>query len=212
STAIANLNLGERLSALGDEGFIIEQTQINKRRTLVVVANTDVGALYGSFHLLRLLQTQSSIDTLSVASKPKLDYRVINHWDNLNRLVERGYAGLSLWDWGSLPHYKSKRYEDYARINASLGINGAVINNVNADPRILSEQFLEKVAALADVFRPYGIKVYVSIYWNAPRAFGDVDSGDPLDPRVQAWWNERANIIYKHIPDFGGFLIKANSE
>jgi len=212
STAIANLNLGERLSALGDEGFIIEQTQINKRRTLVVVANTDVGALYGSFHLLRLLQTQSSIDTLSVASKPKLDYRVINHWDNLNRLVERGYAGLSLWDWGSLPHYKSKRYEDYARINASLGINGAVINNVNADPRILSEQFLEKVAALADVFRPYGIKVYVSIYWNAPRAFGVVDSGDPLDPRVQAWWNERANIIYKHIPDFGGFLIKANSE
>ena len=212
STAIANLNLGERLGALGDEGFIIEQTHINKRRTLVVAANTDVGALYGSFHLLRLLQTQSSIDSLSVASKPKLDYRVINHWDNLNRLVERGYAGLSLWDWGSLPHYKSKRYEDYARVNASLGINGTVVNNVNADPRILSEQFLEKLAALADVFRPYGIKVYVSIYWNAPRAFGDVDSGDPLDPRVQAWWNERANIIYKHIPDFGGFLIKANSE
>ncbi|MGN0920841.1 MAG: alpha-glucuronidase family glycosyl hydrolase [Cellvibrio sp.] len=212
SDAIASLALTERLKALGDEGFIIEQTKVNKRPTLVVAANTDIGALYGSFHLLRLLQTQSSIETLSVASKPKLDYRVINHWDNLNRVVERGYAGLSLWDWGSLPHYKSKRYEDYARINASLGINGTVINNVNADPRILSDQFLEKVAALADVFRPYGIKVYVSIYWNAPRAFGDVDSGDPLDPRVQAWWNERAKKIYSYIPDFGGFLIKANSE
>lgn len=212
SDAIASLALTERLKVLGDEGFIIEQTKVNKRPTLVVAANTDIGALYGSFHLLRLLQTQSSIETLSVASKPKLDYRVINHWDNLNRVVERGYAGLSLWDWGSLPHYKSKRYEDYARINASLGINGTVINNVNADPRILSDQFLEKVAALADVFRPYGIKVYVSIYWNAPRAFGDVDSGDPLDPRVQAWWNERAKKIYSYIPDFGGFLIKANSE
>lgn len=212
SDAIASLALTERLKALGDEGFIIEHTKVNKRPTLVIAANTDIGALYGSFHLLRLLQTQSSIETLSVASKPKLDYRVINHWDNLNRVVERGYAGLSLWDWGSLPHYKSKRYEDYARINASLGINGTVINNVNADPRILSDQFLEKVAALADVFRPYGIKVYVSIYWNAPRAFGDVESGDPLDPRVQAWWNERAKKIYSYIPDFGGFLIKANSE
>src|SRR5690606_12540658 len=197
---------------VGDEGYLIKQTKLQGKNVVIVAANTDIGALYGSFHLLRLMQTSQSLSALSISSAPKLQHRVINHWDNLNRVIERGYAGLSLWDWGTLPEHKSKRYEDYARINASLGINGAVINNVNADPRVLSDQFLEKVAALADVFRPYGIKVYVSIYWNAPRAFGDVDSGDPLDPRVQAWWNERANIIYKHIPDFGGFLIKANSE
>lgn len=212
SAAIAGLNLDEELAAVGSEGYLIKSTKINKRDVIVIAANTEVAALYGSFHFLRLLQTEQSIKSLAVSSKPKLQHRVVNHWDNLNRVVERGYAGLSLWEWGSLPNYKSQRYEDYARINASLGINGTVINNVNADPRILSDQFLEKVAALADVFRPYGIKMFLSINWNAPQAFGDVDSADPLDPRVQQWWNERANKIYSYIPDFGGFLVKANSE
>jgi alpha-glucuronidase len=212
SPSIASLNLSERLAALGDEGYLLEKTRINKRDVFVVAANTDVGVLYGSFHFLRLIQTQQSLDKLSIASAPKLHHRVVNHWDNLNRVVERGYAGLSLWDWGTLPDHKSQRYVDYARFNASLGINGTVINNVNADPRILSDQFLLKIAALADVFRPYGIKMYLSINYDSPRAFGDLDSGDPLDPRVQQWWKERTKKVYEYIPDFGGYLVKANSE
>ncbi|MDO8342201.1 MAG: alpha-glucuronidase family glycosyl hydrolase [Cellvibrio sp.] len=212
SPLIASLQLGDRLAALGDEGYLIEQTRINKRPVTVVAANSDVGVLYGSFHLLRLIQTQQSLDKISIASTPKLQHRVINHWDNLNRVVERGYAGLSLWDWGTLPEHKSQRYVDYARVNASLGINGTVLNNVNADPRVLSDQFLQKIAALADVFRPYGIKVYLSINYNSPRAFGDLDLADPLDPRVQQWWKERTKKVYEYIPDFGGYLVKANSE
>lgn len=212
SPIIASLQLGDRLAALGDEGYLIEQTRINKRAVTIIAANSDVGVLYGSFHLLRLIQTQQSLDKISITSAPKLQHRVINHWDNLNRVVERGYAGLSLWDWGTLPDHKSQRYEDYARINASLGINGTVLNNVNADPRILSDQFLQKIAALADVFRPYGIKVYLSINYNSPRAFGDLDLADPLDPRVQQWWKDRTKKVYEYIPDFGGYLVKANSE
>ena len=212
SPLIASLNLTERLLPLGAEGYLIERTKINKRNVTIIAANSDLGVLYGSFHLLRLIQTQQSLENISIASAPKLQHRVVNHWDNLNRLVERGYAGLSLWDWGTLPDFKSQRYEDYARINASLGINGTVINNVNADPRILSDQFLQKIAALADVFRPYGIKMYLSINYNSPRAFGDLDTADPLDPRVQKWWQERTKKVYEYIPDFGGYLVKANSE
>lgn len=212
SPLIASLQLGDRLAALGDEGYLIEQTRINKRPVTIIAANSDVGVLYGSFHLLRLIQTQQSLDKISIASAPKLQHRVINHWDNLNRVVERGYAGLSLWDWGTLPEHKSQRYVDYARVNASLGINGTVLNNVNADPRVLSDQFLQKIAALADVFRPYGIKVYLSINYNSPRAFGDLDLADPFDPRVQQWWKDRTKKVYEYIPDFGGYLVKANSE
>ncbi|WP_062066526.1 alpha-glucuronidase family glycosyl hydrolase [Cellvibrio sp. OA-2007] len=212
SPLIASLQLDDRLAVLGDEGYLIERTHINKRAVTIIAANSDVGVLYGSFHLLRLLQTQQSVEKVSIVSAPKLQHRVVNHWDNVNRLVERGYAGLSLWDWGTLPDYKSQRYVDYARINASLGINGTVINNVNADPRLLSDQFLQKIAALADVFRPYGIKVYLSINYNSPRAFGDLDLADPLDPRVQNWWKERTKKVYQYIPDFGGYLVKANSE
>lgn len=212
SPLIASLDLDSDLRNLGDEGYIIKHQNVQGRAVLVVAANSDVGALYGSFHLLRLLQTAQSIADISIVSAPKLQHRVINHWDNLNRVVERGYAGLSLWDWGTLPEYKSQRYEDYARANASLGINGVVINNVNADPRVLSDQFLEKIAALADVFRPYGIKLYLSINYSSPRAFGDLETGDPLDPRVQQWWKDRTKKVYEYIPDFGGYLVKANSE
>ena len=212
SPLIASLNLQARLATLGDEGYLIESARINKRAVTIIAANTDLGVLYGSFHLLRLIQTQQPLANIAISSAPKLQHRVVNHWDNVNRLVERGYAGLSLWDWGTLPDYKSPRYTDYARINASLGINGTVINNVNADPRLLSDQFLQKIAALADVFRPYGIKVYLSINYNSPRAFGDLDIADPLDPRVAKWWQERTKKVYEYIPDFGGYLVKANSE
>src|SRR5690606_29430901 len=185
SPLIAGLKLDERLAQVGPEGFVITQAKVNKRNALVIAANTDQGVLYGTYHLLRLVQTHQDLTNLSVDSAPRIQYRVVNHWDNLNRLVERGYGGLSLWEWGSLPEHKNPRYTDYARINASLGINGTVINNVNADPRILSDQFLEKVAALADVFRPYGIKMYLSINYDSPRLFGDLDTADPLDPQVQ---------------------------
>lgn len=212
SPLIAAMGLKKRLVAVGNEGYLIEQQKLGGTQHIVVAANTDLGVLYGSFHLLRLLQTEQSLSNLSISSAPKLQHRVVNHWDNVNRLVERGYAGLSLWDWGTLPESKTTRYTDYARINASLGINGTVINNVNADPRMLSDQFLKKIAALADVFRPYGIKMYISINYNAPRAFGDLDTADPLDPRVQAWWKTRTEKIYSYIPDFGGYLVKADSE
>lgn len=212
SPLIASLKLDERLASLGPEGYLLLSTKVNKRDALVIAANSDQGVLYGAFHLLRLVQTQADIRELNVESAPRVQYRVVNHWDNLNRLVERGYGGLSLWEWGSLPNYKNPRYTDYARINASLGINGTVLNNVNADPRILSDQFLKKVAALADVFRPYGVKMYLSINYDSPRAYGDLDTADPLDPRVQAWWKERTDKVYAYIPDFGGYLVKADSE
>lgn len=212
SSSIRQLQLDAELKNLGDEGYLIKSIKLNKKDTLVITANTDTALIYGAFHFLRLIQTEISLENISIQSKPKLQYRVVNHWDNLNRIVERGYAGLSLWDWGTLPDYISPRYIDYARINASLGINGTVLNNVNADPRMLSDQFIHKAAALAEVFRPYGIKLYVSLNYNAPRGFGDLETADPLDPKVRDWWKKRVDKIYSIIPDFGGFLVKADSE
>ncbi|BFM19105.1 alpha-glucuronidase family glycosyl hydrolase [Gilvimarinus japonicus] len=213
SANIAALKLGDRLNAVGPEGFIITRAKVAGQRATVIAANSDAGVLYGAFHLLRLMQTQSDIAHIDVQSAPSVQHRVVNHWDNLNRIVERGYAGLSLWEWGNLPEYQNNpRYIDYARINASLGINGTVINNVNADARILSDAFLAKAAALAEVFRPYGIKLYLSVKFNSPMLLDDFDTADPLDPKVQKWWRERVKKVYQYIPDFGGFLVKANSE
>ncbi|MCP8900031.1 alpha-glucuronidase family glycosyl hydrolase [Gilvimarinus xylanilyticus] len=213
SAVIKSLELNDQLNALGDEGFVIARREYRGKPITAIAANSDVGVLYGSFHLLRLLQTQTPVDQLATQSAPAVEHRVVNHWDNLNRVVERGYAGLSLWDWGTLPAYKDNpRYKDYARINASLGINGTVINNVNADARILTDQFLEKAAALADVFRPYGIKLYLSVKFNSPMLLDGFETADPLDPKVQKWWQERVKKVYEYIPDFGGFLVKANSE
>lgn len=212
SSLVRSLNLDADLTALGDEGYLIREVRVNNLAQTVIAANTDVGLLYGTFAFLRILQTHESLSGVSVKSAPRIQHRMVNHWDNLNRLVERGYAGLSLWEWGTLPQYKHPRYTDYARINASLGINGTAINNVNANPRILTDQFLEKVAVLADVFRPYGIKVYLSIFFNAPVSIGGLDTADPLDPDVIEFWKTTTEKIYSYIPDFGGFLVKADSE
>jgi alpha-glucuronidase len=212
SGIIASLQLDDRLDRLGDEGFLIEQRAVDGMNAVIVAAKSDIGVLYGSFHLLRMLQTRRSLEGLSYHSAPGVQHRVVNHWDNLNRRVERGYAGLSLWEWGTLPEYKHPRYTDYARINASLGINGTAINNVNANPLILTGQFLEKVKTLADIFRPYGIRVYLSVFFHAPVVIGGLDTADPLDPDVRAWWKMKAEEIYSSIPDFGGFLVKADSE
>ncbi len=138
--------------------------------------------------------------------------RVLDHWDNLNRTVERGYAGFSLWDWHKLPDYLDPRYTDYARANASVGINGAVLTNVNANATSLTAEYLAKAAALASAFRPYGIRVYLTARFSAPIEIGGLPTADPVDPAVAAWWKAKADEIYRAIPDFGGFLVKANSE
>jgi alpha-glucuronidase len=137
---------------------------------------------------------------------------MLNHWDNVDGSIERGYAGGSLWKWYELPERIDPRYRDYARANASLGINGTVVNNVNASARFLTAEYLQKVAALAGVFRLYGIKVYLSVYFAAPKTLGGLQTSDPLDPQVRAWWTDKVKEIYRMVPDFGGFLVKANSE
>jgi alpha-glucuronidase len=202
----------QELSQLGPEGFIIRTITREGQKGIAIAANTDKGILYGVFHFLRLLQTQQPIEQLSVNSTPALPYRILDHWDNLNRKVERGYAGISLWDWFTLPLYKDQRYTDYARANASIGINGTVLNNVNASPVILTPDWLDKAAALADIFRPYGIKVFLSVRFSSPIDIGGLKTADPLDTAVREWWREKAADIYHRIPDFGGFLVKANSE
>ncbi|RPJ00142.1 MAG: alpha-glucuronidase, partial [Chloroflexi bacterium] len=174
--------------------------------------NTDIGVLYGAFRFLRHLQTYKPLDDLSIISAPEIKLRMLNHWDNLDGTIERGYAGFSLWDWHKLPDYISPRYRDYARANASIGINGTMLTNVNSSVLMLTPQYLSKAAALADVFRPYGIRVYLSARFSAPIEIGGLETADPLDPDVIAWWQTKADEIYRFIPDFGGFVVKANSE
>jgi len=198
--------------SLGDEGYAIRTMMVEGKRTILILADKDVGALYGVFRLLKLLQTGQSIDKLDIVDAPKLKVRVLNHWDNLDRHVERGYSGLSIWDWQKLPLHKDPRYVDYARANASIGINGTVLTNVNANADILRPDYLQKVKALAEVFRPYGIKVYLTARFSAPIELGKLKTADPLDPQVQAWWKAKIDEIYSVIPDFGGLLVKANSE
>ena len=147
------------------------------------------------------------------------ELRLLNHWDNPDGTVERGFAGRSIWKWeqiptgkGAMPKALRERYEEYARINQSLGINGTVLNNVNAKPMALSTPMLKKTAKIADVLRPYGIRVYLSVNFASPKALGDLATADPLEPAVQQWWQKKAKEIYRLIPDFGGFLVKANSE
>ena len=208
--AIAALRLP--LERLGPEGYLIRSVELDGRPGTVIAANSGTGALYGAFALLRLIQTRQPLDRLDVAETPAVPLRLLNHWDNLEGTVERGYAGASIWDWHKLPDYLDPRYTDYARANASIGINGTVLNNVNSNADILTAPFLEKVAGLAGVFRPYGIRVYLSARFSAPMEIGGLKTADPLDPAVRAWWQAKADEIYRHVPDFGGFLVKANSE
>lgn len=204
--------LGLDLEGLGEEGYRIRSVDVGGHATTVVAANSDIGALYGSFHLLRLLQTGRPLDGLDIREAPRLALRVLNHWDNLDRYVERGYSGQSIWDWHRLPGWLDPRYTDYARANASIGINGTVLNNVNANAEVLTPMYLEKVAAIAGALRPYGMKVYLSARFSAPMEIGGLATADPLDAGVQRWWRAKADEVYALIPDFGGFLVKANSE
>jgi alpha-glucuronidase len=212
SPAISSLSMQQQLQQAGKEGYLIFTRQINAKPCIVIAANNDIGVLYGSFHLLRLLQTHQNIQNLSIISTPKIQLRILNHWDNLNRSVERGYAGISIWRWHLLPDYIDQRYIDYARANASIGINGTVLTNVNANALVLTKDYLIKCAALAAVFRPYGIKIYLTARFSAPVEIGRLKTADPLNDTVQQWWKEKVKEVYQYIPDFGGFLVKANSE
>ena len=194
------------------EGFIIKKISYENKNIILISAKSDIGILYGVFNFLRVLQTNQSLEYLSIVSSPKIDLRLLDHWDNLDRTIERGYAGFSIWDWHRLPDYIDQRYIDYARANASIGINGTVLTSVNANALVLTHSYLEKVKALADVFRPYGIRVYLTARFSASIEIGGLQTADPLDPNVQKWWKEKAKEIYELVPDFGGFLVKANSE
>lgn len=210
SPLIASLDLG--LKAVGTEGYVIRTVRHNGLNLTIIAANTDVGTLYGTFAYLKRLQTHQPITDLSITDQPRLKLRVLNHWDNIDGSVERGYSGASIWDWWKLPDIKSPRYADYGRANASIGINGTVVNNVNSRAISLSPDYIYRTKGIADALRPYGIKVYLSVRFNAPMELGGLKTADPLDPEVRAWWKAKAQEIYSIIPDFGGFLVKANSE
>jgi alpha-glucuronidase len=209
---IARLGWADDLALVGHEGYLIRSAEVNGRTVTVIASLSDVGALRGAFHFLRLIQTRRPIAALNVLERPSIERRVLNHWDNLDGTIERGYAGASLWKWEELPARIDPRIEDYARANASIGINGTVINSVNADPASLTTPYLQKTAALARVLRPYGIRTYLSVNFAAPRTLGGLPTADPLDAGVARWWRDKAAEIYALIPDFGGFLVKANSE
>ncbi|MGC6399304.1 alpha-glucuronidase family glycosyl hydrolase [Sphingomonas sp. FW199] len=210
SPRIAALKLP--LAGLGDEGFVIRSARIAGRPVTVIAANDGAGVLYGAFRYLDLAIRGAPLTGLNVTDRPALDVRILNHWDNMDRHVERGYAGESIWDWQKLPRFADPRYTDYARANASIGINAAVLNNVNANADILTAPYLEKVATIAAQLRPWNIRVYLSTRFSAPMEIGGLKTADPLDPAVRAWWRAKADEIYRTIPDFGGFLVKANSE
>lgn len=193
---------------LQPEGFRIRHED-NK---ITLTSPTETGLLYAAYHLLRMQETGQSVVEAQTTENPAYNLRILNHWDNMDRTVERGYAGQSLWNWEELPNTLSDRYKEYARANASIGINGTVLNNVNASPKILSAEYLQKVKALADIFRPYGLRVYLSVNFASPMALDSLSTADPLDKEVIRWWKNKVKEIYRIIPDFGGFLVKANSE
>lgn len=210
TSRLASLNLAG--DTLGPEGFLLRSEEIDGSKVTVLAANTDLGLLYGAFALLRMAASGAGLADLHVSSSPAVKLRLLNHWDNLDGTVERGYAGGSIWDWWRLPDIVDRRYLDYARANASIGINGAVLNNVNAAPEILTPRYIAKAAAVAEILRPYGIRVFLSVRFSSPVEIGGLSTADPLDPQVRAWWLAKAREIYRAIPDFGGFLVKANSE
>ena len=191
---------------LKNDGYIIEGSPAER----VIKAKTEVGALYGNYALQRLQAMGMAEGPIYIKEEPAYERRILNHWDNLDNTVERGYAGWSIWHWGE--PVPTDLILDYARLNASIGINGSVLNNVNATPEILRHETLERVAQIADIMRPYGIKVYLSVNFSSPAALGGLENSDPWVPEVRQWWKEKASEIYGLIPDFGGFLVKANSE
>ena len=220
-----------------DEGYNIyarpAQQGDNIQYEATITASNPIGLLYGAYELIRLQNTdayntgsgnqQNFSKAIDETEKPKVGLRILNHWDNLDGSIERGYAGKSIFKWeeiklgkngkgGSISKSLHDRLITYARANASLGINGSVLNNVNASPKMMTAEYINKVKVIANILRPYGIRVYLSINFASPMALGYTKTADPLDKKVQQWWKKKAKEIYATIPDFGGFLVKANSE
>ncbi len=192
------LNIDKSLPTNGS--YVISGTQNDKK----ISAGSDIGLLYGAYALLRNDMTQG-------VNQPAFGLRILNHWDNLDSSIERGYAGPSIF-WNKEMRLDTARIHEYARANASIGINGTVLNNVNASPKMLSRPYLLKVKQIADILRPYGIRVYLSVNFASPMRFGGLRTADPLNTGVRQWWKKKAKEIYREVPDFGGFLVKANSE
>lgn len=186
-----------------NEGFVMNGNDDQ----LTITARHDIGLLYGAYEALRLQATDMPVK--DEKQEPKFKLRLLNHWDNLDGSIERGYAGESIFEWFKLDE---QLIRDYARANASIGINGSVLNNVNASPKMLTKPYLKEVKKIADILRPYGIRVFLSINFATPMALGQTTTADPKDASVRKWWKGKAKEIYKLIPDFGGFLVKANSE
>lgn len=183
-----------------------------RRGRLIIAANDDIGLLYGTFALLRHIETTGGIADVAQFHAPASPLRMLNHWYNPDGHVERGYAGRSIIDWWHLPEKLDPRLTEYARANASIGINAIAVNNVNARAFMLEPRYIAKLKRLADAWRPYGIRVFLSARFSAPMELGGQATADPLDPQVAVWWKAKADEIYTAIPDFGGFLVKANSE
>ena len=194
SALVGRLVPGRELDELGPEGYLIRTLSVDGVTCTVVASAGDRGVLYGVFGLLRLLQTRQRVTRLAVTERPANALRMVNHWDNLNRTVERGYAGRSIFDWDALPELDD-RYTDYARALASLGLNATVVNNVNANTAFLSTEFLPKLAALAGVLRDYGIALYLSANFASPQILGGLPTSDPLDPGVREWWKDKADEV-----------------
>lgn len=192
-----------------EEGFRI---RVVPERGAVVTAPDGRGLLYGAYALLRMHDAGADTVGADVVENPAYALRMLNHWDNLDGTVERGYAGRSIWHWDALPDTVSPQIAEYGRRCAAVGINAAVLNNVNASPQILSGEYLSKVKAVADVLRPYGISVWLSVNFASPMVLDSLQTADPLSPAVAGWWQRKADEVYALIPDFGGFLVKANSE
>lgn len=224
-----SLNLGEGYNIYARPA----QQGDNIQYEATITASNSIGLLYGAYELIRLQNTdayntgsgnqQNFSKAIDETEKPKVGLRILNHWDNLDGSIERGYAGKSIFKWaeiklgkngkgGSISKSLHDRLITYARANASLGINGSVLNNVNASPKMMTAEYINKVKIIANILRPYGIRVYLSINFASPMALGYTKTADPLDKKVQQWWKKKAKEIYATIPDFGGFLVKANSE
>ncbi len=200
---------------IGGEGFIIKRCKHSNSSFTIIAAKSGAGVLYGAYTLLRLILCGGFSENISIIENPSLSLRMINQWDNMDGSIERGYAGLSIFYKNGSILTDSKRIRDYARLLASIGLNAIVLNNVNVhdmETRLLSKEELPKVAKLAEIFRCYGIKIFLSINYSSPIELGGLDTADPLDAGVRSWWSSKAAEIYSYIPDFGGFLVKADSE
>jgi alpha-glucuronidase len=216
-TTLENPNLPEEVNRedidgqLNEEGYVIQSSD----KGVYLVAKTDRGLLYATFNLLKLIQMNENLEGLNIVENPKNQVRMINHWDNMDGSVERGYSGDSIFykDYQFINNFT--RIKDYARLMASVGINGISINNVNVhkiETKLITEEYLPEVAKTADIFRAYGIKTFLSANYASTMEIGGLDTADPLDPQVREWWKEKAKEIYSYIEDFGGFVVKADSE